>query len=163
MIEFVNAKESDLPFIVDVYNATIPSRMATGDVEPVSVADREPWFHSHSEDQRPLFVIKVAGQSVGWVSLNDFYDRDSYRKLAEISIYIHPDFRHQHIGSQTLTFIDEHVKDYDIDSIVSLVFGHNAPSLGLFKAHGYEPWGLLPKIAEMDDKKYDLVILGKHF
>ena len=163
LIEFVPATIEDLPFIVQVYNQTIPSRMATGDVEPVSVEDRTPWFKSHNQQTRPLLVIKVDNQQAGWVSLNDFYDRDSYRKLAEVSIYIHPDFRGQHVGSQTLDYLDQHVTDYDIDSVVSLIFGHNQPSLRLFKSHGYEQWGLLPKIAEMDGNKYDLVILGKHF
>nr|WP_268913697.1 GNAT family N-acetyltransferase [Lentilactobacillus sp. SPB1-3]MCZ0977790.1 GNAT family N-acetyltransferase [Lentilactobacillus sp. SPB1-3] len=156
------AKESDLPFIVDVYNATIPSRMATGDVNPVTVADRRNWFHSHNSQTRPLFVVKMNDQLAGWFSLNDFYDRDAYNKLAEISIYVHSDYRHQHVGSQILEYVDENARDYGIDTVVSLVFGHNLPSIGLFKSHGYDKWGLMPKIAEMDDQKYDLVILGKH-
>ena len=36
------AQREDLPAIVAIYNATIPSRMVTADLVPVSVNDRLP-------------------------------------------------------------------------------------------------------------------------
>lgn len=39
-----HATETDLPAIVAIYNAAIPSCMATADLEPVSVESRLPWF-----------------------------------------------------------------------------------------------------------------------
>lgn len=43
--EFSLASEKDLPRVVDIYNQIIPSRLATADLEPVTVAEREPWYH----------------------------------------------------------------------------------------------------------------------
>ena len=37
--EFSLANEKDLPRIVDIYNQIIPSRLATADLEPVTVAE----------------------------------------------------------------------------------------------------------------------------
>lgn len=48
------ATPADLPAIVDIYNATIPSRLVTADLEPVSVASRERWFADHQRRTRPL-------------------------------------------------------------------------------------------------------------
>jgi L-amino acid N-acyltransferase YncA len=41
------ATRADLPSIVEIYNATIPSRMVTADLEPVSVESRVHWFEQH--------------------------------------------------------------------------------------------------------------------
>ncbi|MCV3323653.1 GNAT family N-acetyltransferase, partial [Pediococcus ethanolidurans] len=46
-------------------------------------------------------------------------------------------------------------------NIVCLIFDANLPSLGLFKKLGYETWGTLPKVAELDRNLMDLKILGK--
>ena len=35
-----DATEADLPAIVEIYNATIPGRMVTADLEPVTVESR---------------------------------------------------------------------------------------------------------------------------
>src|SRR6185295_19383940 len=39
-----NADTTDLPAIVDIYNAAIPGRLATADTEPVSLESRQSWI-----------------------------------------------------------------------------------------------------------------------
>ena len=41
---FRDARAADLPRIVEIYNASIPARLATGDLEPVSIESRKAWF-----------------------------------------------------------------------------------------------------------------------
>jgi len=41
------ATEADLPAIVEIYNSTIPGRMVTADLEPVTVESRRAWFQAH--------------------------------------------------------------------------------------------------------------------
>ena len=50
------AIEADLSAIVDIYNAAIPTRLATADLEPITVESRLPWFRSHG-DRYPVWVI----------------------------------------------------------------------------------------------------------
>jgi L-amino acid N-acyltransferase YncA len=33
--------------------------------------------------------------------------------------------------------------------------------LNLFKKHQFQQWGYLPEVAQLDDQKRDLVILGR--
>ena len=47
-----------------------------------------------------------------------------------------------------------------LKTLLGFVFAHNAPSLGLFGKAGFTIWGHLPKVAEIDDKEIDLLILG---
>lgn len=55
-MEFRKAVHADLPRIVEIYNQIIPSRLATADLEPVTVADREAWFASFTVTH-PLWVM----------------------------------------------------------------------------------------------------------
>ena len=163
MITYVNATLDDLPFIVDVYNSTIASRQITADLQPVSVESRVAWFEQHNPQKRPLWLIKYQNQPCGWVSLSSFYGRPAYDKTVEISLYLHQDFRGKKIGQTTVAQIEAFAKQAGIDAILSYVFGHNIPSIKLFEKMHYQQWALLPKIAELDGVKRDLVILGKRF
>lgn len=162
-ITFENARHADLPRIVAIYNEIIPSRLATADLEPVTVASREDWFASFDPATRPLWVLRQAGTIVGWVSLESFYGRPAYSHTAEISIYLDAACRHQGVGQQTLDFVFGQLARLDLDRIVAFVFSHNLPSQGLFKKNGFTTWGHLPDVALMDGHLRSLDILGRHF
>lgn len=162
-LNFRAAKLTDLPFIVAVYNQTIPKRNATADLEPVTVEDRQAWFAAHNQQTRPLWLIEVAGVPAGWLSLSDFYGRPAYQKTVEISLYLDQPFQHQGLGQKALAYVETQVDRLQIETILAFVFGHNTASQKLFRQQGYTRWGHFPKIAEMDQKKYDLDILGKSF
>jgi len=46
--------------------------------------------------------------------------------------------------------------------MVGLIFAHNEPSLKLFEQLAFEKWGLLPRVAHLDDVERDLTIMGRH-
>ncbi len=57
MIEFQFARQSDLKKIIGTYNASIPDRLATADLEAVSVESKQKWFDDHNDADRPLWII----------------------------------------------------------------------------------------------------------
>mgnify|MGYP003622967418 CR=1 FL=1 len=155
-----HATETDLPTIVAIYNTAIPSRMATADLEPVSVESRLAWFKGRSPSQRPLWVIEVDGVIAGWLSFQSFYGRPAYTMTAEISIYIAPNFHRCGLGQQLLAQAISESPSLGLKSLVCFIFAHNQPSLKLFETFGFQRWGHLPKIAELDSVERDLVIMG---
>lgn len=160
-ITFEHAEIEDLPMIVEIYNSTVPSRMVTADTEPVSINDRLAWFHEHNPDKRPLWVVKMGGKICGWASLQSFYGRPAYHATAEISIYLHEDFRGIGLGKKILNKVIEECPRLEIDTLLGFIFAHNEPSLKLFSNAGFEKWAHLPEVAELDGRKHDLVIMGK--
>jgi L-amino acid N-acyltransferase YncA len=152
---------ADLPRIVEIYNATIPSRQVTGDLEPISIESRVPWFHAHRPESRPLWVAEMEGQVLAWISFSDFYGRPAYRKTAEISLYVYEPVRRCGWGSYLLSEAIAHAPTLQINRLLAFIFGRNRPSLSLFKSFGFEPWGLLPGVALLDQVETDLVILGR--
>jgi len=160
-ITFRHATIDDLPDIVDIYNSTIPGRMVTADTEHVSADDRLDWFYKHSPGKKPLWIVEYGGNVCGWASLQSFYGRPAYNATAEISIYLHEIYRGKGIGKRVLAKVIEECPGLKIDTLLAFIFAHNEPSIRLFSGFGFEKWGFLPGVANMDGIKRDLVILGK--
>jgi phosphinothricin acetyltransferase len=156
-----DAVETDLPEIVAIYNAAIPSRLATADLEPVSVESRLAWFEQHSPDSRPIWVMEVDLAIAGWLSFQSFYGRPAYQPTAEISIYVAPAYRRCGLGRQLLSRAIHHSPALRLKTLLGFIFAHNQPSLQLFNSLGFQRWGYLPKVAELDSVEGDLVIVGK--
>ncbi len=165
MNQIREAQENDLEAIVQIYNAAIPDRIATADLEPVSVFSQRSWFFSHNSESHPIWVIENLNedqnsQILGWLSLQPFYGRIAYHKTAEVSIYIDPDFQNQALGKLLLAHAIENSPSLGISTLLGFIFGHNQPSLKVFKHFGFTQWGFLPKVAELDQVERDLAILG---
>lgn len=156
-----DAVETDLPAIITIYNAAIPSRTATADLEPVSVDSRLSWFHEHTPNSRPIWVMEVDGATLGWLSFQSFYGRPAYKNTAEISIYVAPTYHRQGVARQLLTQAIRQSPALGLKTLLGLIFAHNKPSLQLFEALGFERWGYLPKVAEIDGIERDLIITGR--
>ncbi|MDB9540766.1 GNAT family N-acetyltransferase [Anabaenopsis tanganyikae CS-531] len=154
-----HANINDLPAIVAIYNAAIPSRTATADLEPVSVESRLTWFRGRCL-QRPIWVIEVEGIVVGWLSFKSFYGRPAYDSTAEISIYLYPAVHRCGLGGKLLDQAVKESPNLGIKTLLGFIFAHNQPSLNLFGKFGFKQWGYLPQVAELDGIERDLIIMG---
>jgi L-amino acid N-acyltransferase YncA len=152
---------ADLPAIIEIYNTSIPGRMATADLEPVTVASRMEWFLAHNPELRPLWVLTADDKVKAWLSFRSFYGRAAYRHTAEVSVYVSPDSLRQKLGDRLLSKAIETAPNLDLKTLVAFIFAHNQPSLNLFKKHDFQQWGYLPQIAELNGIDRDLVILGR--
>lgn len=155
------ADKNDLPAIVAIYNETIAGRMVTADTQPVSVADKQVWFDSHTK-KRPIYVYQQGEEVVAWLSYKSFYGRPAYDGTVEISIYITSAAQGQGLGKKLLKFAEQQAKQLDIKVLLAFIFSHNTPSIKLFEKFSFTHWGELPKVAVMDGNLYSLTILGKH-
>ena len=160
-MEVRDAGAADLPVIVDIYNATIASRMVTADTEPVSVESRCTWFEHHSPARRPLWVALEGGRVIGWLSYSSFYGRPAYDRTCEISIYLAPEYQRRGLGSDLLRRSIEHAPAIGVSTLLGFIFAHNTPSLRLVEKHGFARWGYLPRVAILDGVERDLAILGR--
>ncbi|MFN2507263.1 MAG: N-acetyltransferase family protein [Chthoniobacterales bacterium] len=157
-----DAAESDLPAIVEIFNSAVLARMATAVLEPVSVEERRAWFREHSADHHPLWVLEVDGKIAGWLSMHAFLSRCAYRGTAEVSVYVHEDFRGRGLGRALLQEAIARSPALEVRALAGLIFGHNIPSLRLFEALGFGRWGLLPRLARLDEVDRDIIIVGRH-
>jgi len=157
-----DAVEADLPAIVEIYNATVPTRMVTAELEPTTVEARLSSFREHSPEQSPFWVAELERRVIGWLDFKEFLPRAAYRGTAEISVYVNEKFRQRGVGQRLLEQAIARAPSLGITALVGFIFGHNEPSLKLFQRLGFERWGFFPGVAQLDGVERDLVVMGQH-
>jgi L-amino acid N-acyltransferase YncA/cephalosporin hydroxylase len=157
-----DAVEADLPVIVQIYNATVPTRMVTAELEPTTVEARLPWFREHSSEHYPFWVAESEGRVIGWLDFKKFLPRCAYSGTAEISVYVDQEFRRRGVGQRLLEHAIARAPSLGITALVGLIFGHNESSLRLFQRLGFERWGFFPAVAQLDGVERDLAVMGQH-
>ena len=161
-MQFIIANKTDLAQIVNIYNQSIPTRLATADLKPVTVAERQEWFEGFNE-RYSIWKIMDEQKMWGWISLRPFYGRAAYAQTAEISIYVDQSVQHQGVGQQALQFLEMQLPQRAIKNVVALIFSHNLASINLFKRNNFEQWGHLPNIAILDGVQRSLDIWGRNY
>lgn len=157
------AQPDDLPHIVKIYNQSIAPKASTADLSPVTVADKESWFNEHlNTPTRPIYVLTTEhGVLMAWGSFSEVKNRLAYHISSEISIYVDNSYQGLGLGSLMLERMIYQAPKLGIVNILALIFGHNKPSLALFGKYGFEQWGRLPKVCDMQQFRADIVIMGK--
>ncbi len=153
----------DLQEIVDIYNESVMTKQATADLTPVSIEQRQAWFFAHGlKKNRPLWVaVNSENQVIGWASLSNLYERPAYHISSEISVYIANHAKGQGIGQALIQHLLSLAPSCGIQQVVAKIFAHNQPSLILFTKMGFQQWGMLPKVCDMQTFIADVIILGK--
>jgi phosphinothricin acetyltransferase len=157
-----DASEHDLPAIMAIYNQAVLTRISTAQLTPVTMEDRKNWIGEHSPDRHPFWVADVDGEIAAWLTIKPFIPRCAYEGTVEISVYVADKFRRRGIARRFLEEAISRAPSLGISAMVGLIFGHNQPSLKLFQELGFERWGVLPRVARMEETERDLVIMGRH-
>ena len=168
------ASAEDLAEILAIYNQSIAGKQATANLTPVTSEERTAWLEEHlNSATRPIYVVRAVDKGidsdkqkeltpiVAWGSFSDLYARPAYHISSEISIYLHHDFHGNGLGSLLAHWMLNQAPSLGIYNIVALVFAHNQPSLGLFRKLGFEQWGYMPQVCDMNGFIADVVMLGK--
>ena len=95
------ACEADLAAINDIFNHYVVHTTSTYTLEPISREQRQAWFADRPEIH-PVTVVELDGRVVAWGALGSFRPLAGYRNTVENSVYVHPDFTHQGLGSLIL-------------------------------------------------------------
>lgn len=159
------ATRDDLPAIVDIYNAAIPTKASTCDLEPIDVSTREAWFEASHPARRPIWVghEPASPQTVtGYLSFDPFLNgRAGYDVTADLALYLHPSHHGRGQGRYLLGEAIAHAPKLGVRTLTASIFAANAASLRLFRSHGFQQWGLLPGVADLDGVVHDLVFVGR--
>ncbi|MCX6147724.1 MAG: GNAT family N-acetyltransferase [Candidatus Kapabacteria bacterium] len=146
-----DARIEDLESIVDIYNQAIESQFSTADTTKKSINDRFEWFHKHKSYKYPIYVCEIENSVVGWISVSPYRaGRKALRFTAEISYYIHKDFRRQGLAGELIKFTTEKCKELNYKTLFAIIIDKNIASIDLIEKCGFEKWGHLPNIADFD-------------
>jgi L-amino acid N-acyltransferase len=136
MLQIRDAVLGDLPAMLAIYNYAVENLVATFDLEPQTLAQREVWFHKHG-DRHPIIVAEHEGKVIGYCSLSVFREKPAYQKSTELSIYIAPDQSGKGVGTTLMSAILERARQLEYHTIVSGIVGGNGASVKLHEKFGF--------------------------
>jgi L-amino acid N-acyltransferase YncA len=146
------ASLADLPRLVEIYNQAIVSHTATADTVLFSVETRRSWFDTHSPGSHPIYVCEVDGIAAGYLSISPYRDRPGLRRTGEVSYYVDYNLHGRGIGSALMEHALQDIPRTGIKVLVAILLDWNTASIRLLEKFGFERWGHLPNVAELDGK-----------
>jgi len=149
----------DWEAIIEIYNQAIAEGGCTADLDSVSVDLRKSWLELHTPNQHPIIVsqstinkAQTTKQITGWCSISPYRSgRKALDGVAEISYYIHRDYRKQGIASELIQYAIDHAGEYGIHSYLAILLDINTPSVKILEKFGFERWGHFPEIATIEE------------
>ncbi|SMB87751.1 phosphinothricin acetyltransferase [Pasteurella testudinis DSM 23072] len=152
----------DLAEIVAIYNQTIACRRITSDLAPISISDRQAWFDFHRNSERhPIWSVRDHdNRLIGWATLSPFYGRPAYGITAEASFYLDKSVQGKGVGTQVVRFLQQQMQPLQFSTLLGFVFKGNPASVGVLQKCGFQIWGELPNIADMQTHHETLLLLG---
>ncbi len=148
--------ESDLAAINEIYKQAVAMKFSTAHTVPISMDERREWFAEHNPDAYPVFVWQEGDQVIGWLSFSPYRKgRAALQSTAEISYYVHKQHYRRGIGSGLVEFALSKAPGLGFKTLIAILLEPNTASIVLLKKFGFELWGDLPLVAEIEGGEYN--------
>lgn len=156
------ATPQDAPAIMDIYNDAVLNTTAIWNDDPVDVQNRLDWMSTRRSQGYPVFVsTNEHGTVSGYASYGPWRAFDGFSQTAELSLYVHNDYRGQGIGRALLRHLIEAARAQGLHVLVAGIEAQNSASLGLHISLGFTETARMPQVGKKFGRWLDLVFLQK--
>lgn len=142
--------------VLEIYKMGLDTRNATFETQVPSWSD---WDAKHLKHTRFVCIENETIQ--GWVALTPFSGRKVYSGVAEISIYVDTNALCKGYGSSLMDKAIMSSEEHGIWTLFSSVFPENTATLKLHKRFEFRVIGTREKIAQLDGKWRDTILLER--
>jgi len=147
-------KPTDWPQISAIYWEGIQTKISTFQAE---IPSWEKWDRSHSQLCR--MVAKAGEVILGWAALSPVSDRCVYAGVADVSIYVAEQFRHQGIGQALMMELVKRSEEHGFWTLDSRIIRENIASQALHTKCGFRMIGIREKLGKMDNGIWHDVVM----
>ena len=144
------------PDVVKIYLAGIATKNATFEQQ---APDWQNWTSSHRADCR--LIASLGGQIVGWAALSNVSSRCIYSGVAEVSVYVDPEFQGRGIGDRLMKALIAESESNGIWTLQAGIFPENKKSIQLHLRNGFRIVGTRERVGRMDGVWRDTVLLER--
>ncbi|PZU83886.1 MAG: N-acetyltransferase [Chryseobacterium sp.] len=142
--------------VLEIYRLGIETKNATFNT---TIPTWEEWDKGHLQHSR--FIVEIENKIVGWIALSPVSSRCNYSGVAEVSVYIHPDFNGLGLASELMKILISESENNGIWTLQSSVFPENEASIRLHEKFDFRKVGYREKISKMDGVWRDTILLEK--
>ena len=144
-MKIIGLQPEHWPLVDQIYYQGIQSRNATFETDTPSW---EAWDNNHLKTGR--YVALIENDVAGWAALLPVSDREVYKGVAEVSIYVGKNFHGLGVGKALLKHLIGKSEEAGFWLLQAILFPENTASCNLHIGEGFREVGYREKI-------------GKHF
>jgi len=155
--EIKKMKKTDWNQVKKIYEKEIKSGDSTFDNNPPNWKE---WDKGHFKKCR--LVIKNKEKIYGWAALSPVYKKKAYEGVAEVSIYIDPEYQGNGFGKKLLKSLIKKSEDAGFWTLEAKIFPENEISIYLHKKFGFRLIGIREKLGKSSEGNWrDVALLER--
>ena len=149
-------KPEDYPDVAHIYQAGINTGIATFEEQAPHFEDWDVRFFPECR-----LIATLDGKVAGWAALSLVSKRKVYSGVAEVTVYVSPDYKGMGIGSTLLKSLIEASEAAGFWTLTAHIFPENKASIALHIKHGFRIMGVHEKIAKCNGNWQDNMLLER--
>ena len=156
------AEPADVAALTEIYGHHVRHGVGTFEEVAPSVEQMAGRLASIKARGLPYVVAEIDGAVTGFAYAGPFRARSAYRFTVEDSVYVAHDQLGRGIGKATLRAVIGACEVMGLRQMVALIGGaDNAGSIGLHRACGFAPAGILPAVGYKAGAWADVVLMQR--
>lgn len=156
------SRNEDLPAITALYAHHVLQGTGTFETEPPTLADMGARRADVAARGLPYLVIEEAGQVLGFAYCQWFKPRPAYRYSAENSVYVRADQVGRGVGRALMARLCSDAEAAGLRKLIAVIGdSDNAASIGLHRAAGFTPAGIIRACGWKFGRWLDIVLMEK--
>jgi phosphinothricin acetyltransferase len=156
------SRDQDLPAIAAIYAHHVLHGTGTFETVPPTEGEMAARRADVLARGLPWLVAEDAGRVLGFAYCQWFKPRPAYRFSAEDSIYLHPDAAGRGLGRELLAALAGQAEACGIRKLIAVIGDSaNAASIGVHRALGFAPAGVIHACGWKFDRWLDIVLMEK--
>ena len=157
-----DARDSDLPAITAIYGHWVTHGRASFELDPPDLAEMTRRRATVLAGGYPYLVAEHEGEVLGYAYASLYRARPAYRFTVENSVYVRPGGNRQGAGRALLEALIARCAERGFRLMIAVIGDSgNAPSIGLHRACGFQPVGILPGTGWKHGQWVDTVLMTR--
>jgi L-amino acid N-acyltransferase len=159
-----DAVDADLPQIVEIVNAFLPTTTTEWRDAEYTLADRREWLAQHRRAGDPVLIAEIEGEVAAFSCYSDFRDAQKwpgYRFVVENTIHVRERHWGKGVGRALIEALVERAASVGKRVMVAAIDAENVGSIRFHEQCGFIVVGRMPDIGFKLGRRLTLVLLQR--
>jgi phosphinothricin acetyltransferase len=110
----------------------------------------------------PSIAVRIpSGDVVGFALLRPYHPAATFKRAAELSLFLKPEYTNKGIGTAILSHMVDEAKKRDVDTLLSSISSRNEASITFHQKHGFQECGRFNGVGKKFGQDFDVIWMQK--